>query len=425
MNRSYLAPKDAVALLLITVPFLLYCWTVWQYSVNVPFWDDFSVILKPVTAAFTADSLREKILILLAPSNGHLPFLTRLVAVAQVEFFGAINFHYSIFAANIGWLLTVLLLLCYARQQWRLSWFALLPVPLVLFTITHWEVLDFTTPAWQMYWGSALLPLVCLIAAVHRRWLLSAISFSVALFFSSGALALLPLVIAYGVYRRYWRDTVFFALISVFVTAFFLYFNPPKTAVLPSLLVVLKFIPAFMGNITSNGRWDLHNIQWIHFATGISVILSGCYVLRRLHNVDLAKLLFIYVLILACMAVYLRGGINPDMAPRYSLFALLAVASLYCAFAQQWQSVRVDCIAGCIAVAAALWLHSYYSCLNLLAYDHNVRPHFLQQYLLGGDLDKLLWDPAYGREALEESTAAGTYNPEVMNMFQLPVRAKK
>ncbi len=425
MNTSRISAKDSIALLLMAASFVLYCWTVWKYSVNVPFWDDFSVILKPVTAAFTADTLREQILILLAPSNGHLPLLTRLVTVAQVEFFGAINFRFSIFAANSGWLLTVLLLLWYARKQWTLSWFALLPVPFVLFSITHWEVLDFTTPAWQMYWGSALLPLVCLIAAVHRRWLLAAISFTAALFFSSGALALLPLVTVYGLYRRRWRETIFFVLASIFATVIFLYFNPPESVILPSFLVVLKFIPAFMGNIISNGKWDLHSMQWIHFVTGISVILSGCFVLLRLHNVDLAKLLFIYVLVLACMAVYLRGGINPDMAPRYSLFALLAVAGLYCAFAQAWQSARTDCIAGCIAVAAALWLHSYYSCLQLLNYDHNVRPHFLQQYLLGGDLDKLLWDSAYGREALEESTAAGTYNPEVMNMMQFPVRAKK
>jgi hypothetical protein len=180
-----------------------------------------------------------------------------------------------------------------------------------------------------------------------------------------------------------------------------------------------------MGNIISSGRWDLQGLQWIHFTAGLLVILAGCYVLNRVRNVDLAKLLFIYVLMLACMAVYLRGGANPDMAPRYSLFALLAVAVLYCAMAREWQSARSGCIAGFIVFAVALWLHSYYSCLHLLGYDRNVRPHFLQQYLLGGDLDKLLWDPAYGREALEESTAAGTYNPEVMNMMQFPVRSKK
>jgi hypothetical protein len=418
---------DAAALLLMAVPFVLYSWTVWQYSVNVPNWDDFSVILKPVTAAFTADTLRDQVSILSVPSNGHLPLLTRLVAMGQVVFFGAINFRHSIFAANAGWLLTVLLLLWYCRRQWQLAWPSLLPVPFVLLSVTHWEAMDFATPAWQMYWGSVLLPLVCLCAAVRKRWLLAVICSGVALFFSSGSLALFPLVAGYLLYRRFWREAVCFGLAGGSIVVFFLYLNPPEMQLVtvPSFGVVLEFIPAFMGNIVSPGSWNLEQFIWLHWSAGVCVMLAGTYIVFQLRDVDLSKLVFLYILLLACMAVYLRGGSNPDVAPRYSLFALLAVAYLYCAVARGWQFSNKKCIAACTVVAAGLWGHSYYSCLKLLSYDHNVRLHFMQQYLLGGDLDKLLWSEEYGREALEESTAVGTYDPDVVNTLHLSLRPKK
>lgn len=426
-GKNKLHGRDIAALFLLALPFVSYIWAVWQYSVNVPNWDDFSVILKPVTAAITADTWREQVAILSAPSNGHVPLLTRLVAMGQVIFSGAINFRHSILAANAGWLLTALLLLWHGRRYWQLSWPALLPVPFVLLAITHWEAMDFATPAWQMYWGSALLPLVCLHAATRKRWLFAVTCCSAALFFSSGSLALFLLVPAYLVYRRCWREAICFGLLGGPVIVFFLYLNPPDMQLVtaPSVGVVLEYIPAFMGNVVSPGSWNLEQFIWLHWSAGICVILAGVYVLFRLRDVDLSKLVFLYVLLLACMAVYLRGGSNPDVAPRYSLFALLAVACLYCALARGWQSANKRGIAVCIAVAAGLWGHSYYSCLKLLSYDHNVRLRFIQQYLLGGDLEKLLWDPAYGRTALEESTAAGTYDPAVVNTLHLPLRPNK
>lgn len=405
------------------LPFVLYVATVWRYSANVPYWDDFSVILRPVATVFAAGDWREDLRLLAMPNAGHLPLLTRLVAVLQVWWGGAVDFRQSILLANAGWLLAVILLLAHARRQWQLSWPALLPVPLLMLSVTHWESMDFTTPAWQMYWGSTFLPLACLLAAVRGRWLLAALCHAVALFLSSGALALLPLVTAYGLYRRQWQGVMLFALVAGAVTGGFLWMNPPQAqqVVLPSPAVVVHFIPAFMGNVVGTGTWYLESLAGLHGVLGLLVIVAGLRVLQRARATavnDSAALVFLYVMVLAVMAVYLRGGSHPFVVSRYSPFALLAVACLYCALAAEWrmQGIRVQRItlALAITVSAGLWLYSYASCTRVLAYNHTMRLDIARYYARHGELDrKLLWDPAYGETVLREAAAAGVFDPAV------------
>lgn len=422
MTAAVATMRERCSSLLLAVPFALYSTTVWHYSVNVPYWDDFSVILRPVAAVFSADTLRGQLAILSAPNAGHLPLLTRLVAVLQVWLTGAIDFRQSILAANLGWLLATALLLGYARRQWQLRGSALLPIPLLMLSVIHWEAMDFATPAWQMYWGSALLPLLALLAAVHGRWPLAGCAYAVALFFSSGALALLPMLGGYALYRRQWRQALPFGLLALAATALFLAINTPQVAqgavALPAWPVALAFVPAFLGNVISNGSWILSHLAWLHIALGIGVLAAGALVLYLPARFDAAKLVFCYVLALAAMAVYLRGGEYPWVVSRYAPFALLNAATLYAALAGHWQQLPAvpsrPLLAAAIALATALWLHSYHRCLATLADNRALRLAAATQYLQAGlPGEKLLWDVHYGATVLHEARAAGVFDSRV------------
>lgn len=399
--------------LLLALPFLAYAATVWHFAVDVPFWDDYSVILMPLNAALAADSPAGALAALLQPNAGHLPFLTRAVSLLQVAT-GGINFRQSVLAANAGWLLATALLLWHGRRSLQLPWPALLPIPYLLLAITHWEALDFTTPAWQMYWGSGLLPLLSLLALTARRGVLAALAFGAALFCSAGSLALYPLGLGYCLWRRAGRTGVAFGLLGGLFLAAFLACNPPQAHSLPDVASVLRYIPAFMGNVVATGSWYLVDYAWLHWPLGLLVIAAGVACVLRETAPDSSKLVFLYVLALAGMAIYLRGDVYAYVVSRYSLFALLALAALYLAFLQQaWargEPRRQALSAIATVLAAGLWLHSYSTCLGILAANRNDRLQAAQRYADQQVLGTMIWDNALGREILDTARARGVYD---------------
>jgi hypothetical protein len=136
-----------------------------------------------VNSVFATYNVGEQITTILKPNAGHIPAITRIISILQVKYLGGINFRGSLFAANFGWLLTAIMLIVYFRRTLSLSWLALLPVPFLLLNINHWESMDFITPAWQMYWGSAFFPALFFIAVVEKRMTVAVFAFTFSLFY--------------------------------------------------------------------------------------------------------------------------------------------------------------------------------------------------------------------------------------------------
>ncbi len=408
---------------LMGLPFLTYLVVINRYFVNVPYWDDFSVVLAQVNKVFATYNLGDQIQAIFTPNAGHLPAITRLISILQVKYLGGIDFKASLIAANMGWLLTTALLLFYFRRTLSLSWIALLPIPFLMLNINHWEAMDFITPAWQMYWGSAFFPALCFIAIVEKRVTIAIYAFVGALFLSSGALPLYPLVIGYCLVRRRWQDTVDFALRAGMPLLIFFYFNPPSGSAskAPDLILMLKYIPAFMGNLVSTGTWDMTPIAWIQIPLGIIIIGLGARVLLKSSNGDLSKLIFIYVMILGGMAAYLRGEGFAYIVSRYALFASLAATCLYAVYAKDIQGVSKNAkwfFPAASAIAALLWVHSMYICRTPLQLNMNQHLNGIEAYLNPTEPAEnylpLVWDIAYGRPVMDEAKTWGVYNPEVM-----------
>ena len=251
-------------------PFAIYIGIVNHYFVNIPYLDDFSVVLDPINMALGASDLCTKIRAIFLPNAGHLPVITRLISLLQVEYLGGINFRQSLFFANAGWMLTTIILIIYFRYSLTLSWLALLPIPFFMLNINHWEAMDFVTPAWQMYWGSILFPVLLFIALIKQKITPAIYAFTCAIFLSSGGLPLYPIAIFYCLAQKRLADAASFALRAAIPLLFFFYFNPPANSVEKSLniLLTIKYIPAFMGNLVSNGKWDMSNIAWLHITLG-------------------------------------------------------------------------------------------------------------------------------------------------------------
>lgn len=409
----------ALLILALALPFFVYMGVINHYAINQPYWDDFSVVLVRVNAVLSGISTGAQLQEMFASNAGHLPVITRLVSLVQAKYLGGLDFKDSVLLANTGWLCTTLLLLVYFRKTLLLSWANLLPVSFLMLTINHWEAMDFVTVTWQQYWGSAFFPALCLLAIVERKTTVAVYAFTGALFLSSGALALYPLVLAYCALRMRWTDAAAFAIRAALVLLVFFYFNPPQNSVsaAPDYALMLKYIPEFMGNLVSTGKWDMSNIAWIHLPLGLVVIGLGAYMIVKLPDGDFSKLLFVYVMILGGMAAYLRGGGFAYPVSRYALFASLAATGIYAVYAARLQNnptAKRWCLPAISAAAILVWMHSLYICQTPLQLNKTERLNGIQAYIQT-DKDPSTFIPIfadfnYAQPILEKANQLGIYN---------------
>lgn len=415
-------------LLILAIPFFIYYLIIDYFAVNIPYYDDFSVILEPLNTVAASTNFNWKVTLLFKANASHVPAITRILTYAQAIFMGGINFRYTIIAGNVGLLLTTLTLLFYFKKKYRLPWYSLLPIPFLLLSITHWEAMDFVTPAWQMYWGACLFPVLCFIAIVEGYVICAALAFIAALFLSSGGLCIYPLVIGFCLARKRWLHSIVFAATAGLGLIAFFHFLPASSGMtgMPDIRQMAAFIPAFMGNIVSNGVWDLQPYRWIHTSIGCMVLIAGIYVLWKFTDADLAKLVFIYVVFLAAMAIYARGVVYQYVPSRYAMFPALAIACLSCVYTARWlkassprASYKILVLALC---SVLLWAHSIYKCIAPLDSNLHMRTSAMEKYLAGNTdaLMYLLWSAEYGHTQLTDAKARGIYNVDVLRQEKQP-----
>ncbi|TNF36856.1 MAG: hypothetical protein EP312_00225 [Gammaproteobacteria bacterium] len=418
-------PKRATWALM-AIPLLAYCAVVYRYAVNIPFYDDITQILwitntiidvKLDSPWVTEVDRPSTLKAFFYPNAGHIPLLTRLFTLLQYQL-GGVNFRISIMVANAGWIASVALMLWYARKRLDLPWPALLPVPFLMLGLSHWESLDFTLPAWQMYWGAALFPIAMLLAMVHGRTLVAMVCLFGALFTSGGSLALFPVAAAFLLWRRHWWQLAMFAIVGGLMLWLFLYFNPPgyhlKTT--PDIPAMIRYTTAFMGNLLSTGTWDMSAYATVHTVTGAIILLlfTILFFTTRGPEFDFPKMVVAYVILLGGMAAYKRGNTEPDMVSRYSMFALMAAVSTYyllLAYLRERKPLLSHVAAVVIAVTAlGFWVHTYSVDLAPLNQNRSQRIDALNTYLQTGNAGGLMWHPEWADEIFREAKRIGIYD---------------
>lgn len=407
---------------LITV--LAYCSVVFMAAVNLPFYDDITQILwilnefiDPkldstfVTLADTPDKLHA----LFYPNAGHIPLGTRLFSLLQY-YAGGVNFQVSVWAANSGWIFTMLFFIHWCMKNNKLPLFYMLPVPFLFMSITHWEAMSMTLGGWQMYWGAALFPMLLLIAAISGLPFLASCLYFGALFESGGSLCLYPLVLGFFLLRKEWRNFLIFGVLGGLQVGLFLHFNPIASNIpadVPDSLAILKFMLAFLGNIYSQGIYDLQPLATVHITIGALLLAAGIFCIFNVRDCHLPKLLFIYLLLIAAMAIYKRSGLW--VVSRYSVFGLLAASCVYymlLKYIKEKWSMRITTTYSLLATccAAGLWISSLYYCIQPLREDHKSRVMALQQYISTGDASSLMWNGPWASEILSEAKRLGVYD---------------
>lgn len=420
--------KKIIIWVLFSIPVLAYCAVVFMSAVNLPFYDDITQIIwilnefidpKMDSTFVTVADTPDKLHALFYPNAGHIPLGTRLFSLLQYYAAGGVNFQVSVWAANSGWILAMLFFVHWGIKNNELPLAYMLPVPFLLMSITHWEAMSMALGGWQMYWGASLFPILILIAVISGAPFLASILYFGALFESGGSLCLYPLVLGFFLLQKQWRNFLIFSLLGGIQVGIFLHFNP-VSANMPSSVSggveIIKFILAFLGNIYSVGAYNLLPQATLQIVTGAAFLIAGIFCMFTVRGCYLPKMLMIYVVILAAMAIYKRSGIW--VVSRYSGFALLAACSAYCmllTYFREKKSILTPDIFAATAMcfAAGIWAWSLYHCIQPLRDDHKSRVLALQEYINTGDASGLMWNGPWASEILSEAKRLGVYDFEV------------
>jgi len=296
-------------------------------------------------------------------------------------------------------------------------------MPFLLLSIVHWESMDFMVPALQFYWGSCLLPILCFIAVIERRWILGSLAFVLSLFLTTSALPLYPLVMIFYLIKKQWKCALGFgALSGIFLGYFFSQLTPDMVPTkTPDILFLIEYTAGFMGNILSNGSADLKSVAGVHEMIGVIVIGMGLYGCLRTKGYEILKFIFVYALVLALLAVFVRGGDNRYAPSRYALFAQMGLIAAGYLFVLGLSSKPIKLsrqyyLVWASGLSVILWAYSIYMCFDLLQKNKKVKNDSMVNYQITGDksaLAALLWGEnvsEFGETLLLDSKTLGIYD---------------
>jgi len=413
---------------LMCIPCGIFLWIVFRQIQNLPYYDDFSVVLMPLNWLLERIERRPQAFwnYLQRPNAGHIPLITHWLAWCQVKWLGAVNFRWSTIAGDSGLILTVIALGIYLNWKKYLTIWQLVPVPFFLTGLAHWEAMDFMVPAWQFYWGALLLPVLSLMAAVEGYCVIASLCFAAALFLTSSAVALFPIVLAGYFLQKKWKEMIRFLLVAGIVMLYFFYLAmdrllgkelPGMETGLPGVDFVFGYVLAFLGNIVSNGEWDLRSYMNLHRVLG-GLILAGSGLLLWAARIPmLLKSIILYVLMLAIMAAVVRGGALDFVPSRYALLALLGMSCLYAGGIVYLKADQPIITQGYFAItlflSVCLWAVNSYRGFNALVENRSARGEAAAAYQRTRDavhLDMLLWDREFGVTQLELAKQQGVYD---------------
>lgn len=315
-----------------------YFFIVYHYSVNIPFWDDYTH-LNVITRMVISDSITEKLQLLVSFHNEHRIVFARLVTLAALVLEGNLNFVTLIMLGNLSLLgIGVLLFSVFYKnkaQDYRRRVIYFLPVVLLLFNLSYYEA-----SIWAVAALSSLpvifLSFLCILTlsrSEHRASLWVFLAFFLGVFsaFTQGNGLLVLYVGAFLlILQRRFYASLFWSIGAVIISCLYLHnftsHGPGSdyTGLFSMLAVYLSYLFNFLGSL-SNIPLFFGILFLILF---ILLSISGLW---RRNLIIFGFLLFLFVSAFSATVSRAGFGVWQALSPRYKIYSLLFFALLYMA----------------------------------------------------------------------------------------------
>ncbi len=335
MKKRCPSNASRIALLAgLAVPFVAYGFCILKYAINIPYGDDFGTALGFTNRFIHAGTAEERVRLILSQHNEHRMVFCRLIFLGNYYVLHGINFRYCIILGNLGWVLTVVMLILIFHRIFRLSLLQLLPIPFCLLSFTHRENMFFAMASLVNYWFILFSVAFLYCLSRFKFFGLSAL-FPVALFSSGGGVVLYPLGNLFLAARKRWK--LAWTFVGLSTICIFVYFhNYIKPSHQPLYEVVLHpfrtiaYVFVYLGNIWWPQIGKLTVIA-LSSATGLTICVLSIYIIVRRRSDDFLRLTLGFVMLIAIAAASTRSGSGIDQAlsSRYSMYPLLALTCIY------------------------------------------------------------------------------------------------
>lgn len=293
------------------IPILIYAVTVICNSVNIPFYDDYELILSFLVNYKNTQGFNDSLNLLLTGGDAHNGFFAKLVYLTDTLLNRHLNFIHLIYAANICLLGILILFYISGRCNHSKKIFLFLPVSFLLFQLQYWEISTWAVAA-MVFLPTFLFSLLTLfllnmrrvfyMSAAYVTGLMAAISAGHGLFVFPAGFALLLM-------QRRMKDLIMWSAFSLSVVAFqvFLYTIQGNNFLSRvsgfSLNNSFSYIPIFLASVgTAVGL----GIKSFSIIAGLVIVLLFLYItLKKYYQKNPVMYFFMIFLLLINMAIAL------------------------------------------------------------------------------------------------------------------------
>jgi len=316
--------KNIIWFVLFITPFILYFYYGYQYALNVPVYDDYVSMLKPVNSFLTSTTFREQLVHLFSQYTIHRNIFTKFLVLIQYYLTGNLNFRHLILISNFAYGILVIILV-YKLKVMGGTIFQLLPIPYILLSFTHYVNMIFFSAGGTFYWNE-LFSLLLIIVLTDQETIRSSLIYPLTIFTTSAGLAFYPLANIYNFTqssrKRFW---IFFINSTIATAIYFYKFRlPASNAFALNIRQFAIYYFTLLGNATLSLQSSL-------VTGGIITCLLLLISIKTFDKKPFLALLSLWILLVGMLIAISRNnmGIAQALSSRYAIYSLLAIVCIY------------------------------------------------------------------------------------------------
>lgn len=309
---------------------ILYIGVVLSFSSNYPFWDDYDAVLGYLNN-FCESSTKDKISSLFLQHNEHRLFFNRIIEIIQYYAFGNVNFYYLILIGNIGWFLSIYLLIKYVRDS-GYAWGYTIPIIVIMTSFAHHECMTWAMCSIQQYFQLFFAFLTIHLLVKHKIFG-TLFTLVLSIYTGGGGLVLVPLIFLYTILNRDIRKFFIYNISSIFIllSYFVSYTRPSNVPVfVPSpktCIDLCEFVLLFIGGVLRNHDFSL--------SLGIIAVPLFFFKIKTLYiKSPFVFWSIIFTIGIAFTTALSRVGLGVEhaLSSRYSIYSILFWSLIYVKF---------------------------------------------------------------------------------------------
>ncbi len=381
-----------------------YAGTVFLYTENFPFWDDYYALLDFVALAKTNPSWAQRWSALFEQHYEHRIATARLVAWAWYAATGSVNFRGLVAIANLFYFTWFAWFAWLGFKRWQLSPWLLLTIACFVFSINHWEVSSWATTGLFFFTIDlfSLAAITWYFSEPKTRLVPAVIAAAIATFSGAHGMLVFPAVAVIAFLRGEWKSRKWFWWVAAFLLVAACYLwnyqrpahqQPIIRVLLSQPTMALRYFLVFTGNVFNHGKnlalgWGL-----------FSLLLFAWVVYRKVwqrYAQLSAMLLFLLLTIVVTTAGRSAVGAGQAFTLRYiavsGLYSALLLVLAVLAMPAKWKK-KSEIVA--LAMAIAGFVFSYVQMLPVIQHVHQqfvvdkqrVQQGRLSYFAYGSDFD--------------------------------------